>query len=283
MPAYTSISFLFEKPIPDNIVEKFYREFMSDDIKFKSVMAWGCPPNMSLKNIIDWNQNKIDENFIPDGDTDVSHYERQIYLNVEPFTECRLILSSEKNTINFRCIVPECEITSENSTVFEKAALRIWNFLPVKRVETYPEINSFVEPAVELFAILDEESAKMPSSSYYLHESVNRGVMLKPNKKITEPIIFLETKRITKNAQVLVDLEFSKINGKPRIGSPLDQAGLSNGESVVCDYITHSELSLAIEHLIYMVEETDIKLEAHDFKQLSRIADDVGLDFPTET
>ena len=32
-----------------------------------------------------------------------------------------------------------------------------------------------------------------------------------------------------------------------------------------------------------MVEETDIKLEAHDFKQLSRIADDVGLDFPTET
>lgn len=41
MPAYTSISFSFDKPVNDKFVEQFYKAILDDEIKFKGVMAWG--------------------------------------------------------------------------------------------------------------------------------------------------------------------------------------------------------------------------------------------------
>lgn len=41
---------------------------------------------------------------------------------------------------------------------------------------------------------------------------------------------------------------------------PLSQAGLSNGESVVSDYLDHNEVGIALEHLLYMVKEPPLEL-----------------------
>lgn len=41
---------------------------------------------------------------------------------------------------------------------------------------------------------------------------------------------------------------------------PLSQAGLSDGESIVIDYLDHNEASIALEHLLYMVKEPPLIL-----------------------
>ena len=268
MPAYTTISFSFDRPVSNRLVEQFYSAFFNNEIKFKSVLEWGCPPDMTLKEIIEWNQGKIDSYFTPEMDTNISHYERQLCLNVEPFSECRIIINSDEEAVYFNCIVPECEISTENSHVFKKAALRIWDALPVRLTETYDELGSSVgyeqvkvgvQPSVRLFAILDENCAGMASSVYFSHGKFKRGTLLKPNPEQHEPIIVSETVRIAR-----------------KLGA------LAGREAFTSDYIANHGVNDAVEQLIDIVNETDVKLGEKDFHQLSFMAYEVGIDFPVE-
>lgn len=43
---------------------------------------------------------------------------------------------------------------------------------------------------------------------------------------------------------------------------PLAQEGLSNGTSIVLDYFEHNEPKIALEHLLYMVNEPPLTLSA---------------------
>lgn len=51
---------------------------------------------------------------------------------------------------------------------------------------------------------------------------------------------------------------FEAVDGVPPPGSALDQNGLRDGANVVEDYLAHGEVVVALEHLIYMVGETDL-------------------------
>lgn len=60
--------------------------------------------------------------------------------------------------------------------------------------------------------------------------------------------------------QELVDQEFLNCNGIPEPRSSLDQLGLKDGKEIIIDYLDHNEFGLALEHLVYMIEETEISL-----------------------
>jgi hypothetical protein len=54
---------------------------------------------------------------------------------------------------------------------------------------------------------------------------------------------------------------------------PLSQEGLSNGTSIVLDYLEHNETRIALEHLLYMVNEPPLTLSAAAKTALSQLCD----------
>jgi len=70
----------------------------------------------------------------------------------------------------------------------------------------------------------------------------------------------------TREAQRLVDAEFANCNGKPEEGSVLDQLGLTDAKHIIEEYLSAGEAGLAFEHLVYMIEETDIAISNDTLK-----------------
>ena len=92
----------------------------------------------------------------------------------------------------------------------------------------------------------------------------------------------MKIKEILKEAsaeiQDLVDQEFTKVNYNPLPGSNLDQAGLKGGKEIVMDYLNHGELGIALEHLIYMVEETDVRVQKETMKKIIKASKELGIE-----
>lgn len=78
--------------------------------------------------------------------------------------------------------------------------------------------------------------------------------------------------------QILIDLEFQKVADAPLPRSPLAQAGLRNGRDVVADYLHHGEAGLALEHLAYMVYETEVLITETTKVQIIDAAIAMGMD-----
>lgn len=83
---------------------------------------------------------------------------------------------------------------------------------------------------------------------------------------------------ITDAVQLLIDAEFDKVDGVPTPDSALDQAGLKDGKQIVMEFIHHGELGLAIEHLVYMIEETDISISNALRNQILEIASGMNME-----
>ena len=52
----------------------------------------------------------------------------------------------------------------------------------------------------------------------------------------------------------------------------LDQEGLITGKQIVLDYISHGEHGLAIEHLLYMIHESEVTYPKDKLVSLHEIA-----------
>ena len=50
------------------------------------------------------------------------------------------------------------------------------------------------------------------------------------------------------------------------------QVGLLDGRDTVFDYLSHNELGVALDHLLYMIHESDIVFDMHDVARLHDIA-----------
>ena len=148
MPAYTSISFSFSRPVQPDLIAQFYQTLMSDGIAFKSVFAWsvaeedGKDEEKTLEQIIEWNQKQAELITPADEEGYMQTDNWQVCLNVQGFDECRLIQSSRKDDIWMSCIVPEGQVSVASIAVIERAALRVWNALPVRIVETSGEFET---------------------------------------------------------------------------------------------------------------------------------------------
>lgn len=75
----------------------------------------------------------------------------------------------------------------------------------------------------------------------------------------------------------LMRAAFAAVDHNPPPGSSLDQVCLIDGDQVVDDYIRHGEQGLALDHLLYMVEEPPLKLTPTTFEHLAAAAAALGV------
>jgi hypothetical protein len=77
-------------------------------------------------------------------------------------------------------------------------------------------------------------------------------------------------RRALSEVKTLVQRAFEEAGGTPVPGSALDQAGLREGEEIVLDYLVHDEWGLALEHLIYMIEEPELVISRSTYELIER-------------
>ncbi len=80
----------------------------------------------------------------------------------------------------------------------------------------------------------------------------------------------------TEEAQALLD-ELYRRTPKPASDSPLDQAGLRDGASVVRDYLEHGEPGVAFEHLIYMIVEAGLRVSEESCRSIQKAGQALGV------
>lgn len=65
--------------------------------------------------------------------------------------------------------------------------------------------------------------------------------------------------------------------GEPEPGSALGQRGLRDGQGIVEDYVLHGEAGLAVEHLLHMVVESELRLAGNDHASLTAVCRAFGI------
>ena len=70
---------------------------------------------------------------------------------------------------------------------------------------------------------------------------------------------------------------FARVGNSPEPGSSLDQVRLLDGDQLVEDYIRHGEQGLALDHLLYMVEEPPLQVSPTTFEHISAAAEALGV------
>ena len=83
---------------------------------------------------------------------------------------------------------------------------------------------------------------------------------------------------IAVEVQRLIDIEFANCNNNPPTGSALDQIGLKDGKEIVLDYLNHKEAGIALEHLMYMINETDLPISAEIAQKLKKTALEMNME-----
>jgi hypothetical protein len=187
MPAYTTVRFQFGKESRGALVRSFYKAFTSEGLAFSRVHAWGCRPDLTLEEIIEWNQQKLDEDFELGYDEDVSHDYRQVLLADHPFSECRVYILNGRLSFSFHCIVPESEISSHNCAPLVRVADRVWSTLPVKSIDSFGECDGeYFWPVARLFAYTDRLTPDMAPERFVV-EPLRRGYRLNLKKTAGKP------------------------------------------------------------------------------------------------
>ncbi len=98
------------------------------------------------------------------------------------------------------------------------------------------------------------------------------------SSKVDEKFIKTTLSDIAGEVQAAINKEFQKCNGIPKPESALDQLGLKDGKDIVIDYTIHEEYVLALEHLVYMIEETEISLSHTISDRIDQIASFLGIE-----
>jgi hypothetical protein len=88
-----------------------------------------------------------------------------------------------------------------------------------------------------------------------------------------------KTIELIRYAAASVQLELNKLFASTEVieGSSLDQAGLSDGQAIVEEYLSHGENGLALEHVVYMISEPPVTITEELRKQLIEVAGSMGI------
>lgn len=62
-----------------------------------------------------------------------------------------------------------------------------------------------------------------------------------------------------KEVQILINQKFSEVNEQQNRNLS-DHTGLKNGDEIVGDYVNHGEYGIALDHIDYMIETTDLQI-----------------------
>ncbi len=85
----------------------------------------------------------------------------------------------------------------------------------------------------------------------------------------------LAIRRTALEAQAELDRLYAA--GAPTAGSALDQLGLRDGLAIVEDFLDHGEAGLALEHLLYMINEPSLQLSPQWRADVAQAARSLGL------
>lgn len=177
MPAYFSIVFELKKS--KTVMKKFYTALVNSGLNFQS--GYCEFENNSFDEIITWNQNKLDNDFVLENEKEFSYDYQQTLFNFSDFREVRLfvITRDKSSTVEFNLIFPELEffdaVTNENGgyTIIRKTekmdllkslAKSMWERLEILAVQTCWELSDCppeekdisikVKPHIEPFCII---------------------------------------------------------------------------------------------------------------------------------
>lgn len=162
---YLTVEFLFTRPqLTPDLVESFYASLFKSPVAFGGVCALGCPADLSLEEVVLWNQTKLDSNFTLRDDEHISNDFRQVWVAGTPFSECRVFIDSDESWFSFCLVVPDNVKPSQVAVLWlVDTAIRVWINVPMQNVQAYGELGhgaSMEElqrgecPAVDPFAIV---------------------------------------------------------------------------------------------------------------------------------
>ena len=78
--------------------------------------------------------------------------------------------------------------------------------------------------------------------------------------------------------KALMQRAFAEAGGTAVPGSALDQAGLRDGEETVLDFLRHGEPGLALEHLLYMIQEPGLVISRPTHELIEQAGRAMGMD-----
>ena len=207
MPAYFSVRFQFRREClyPD-FMKDFYNAPFEAGLKFKSGYWYG--KHDDCETIINWNQQKIEDNFVLGRAQHVKFDYKQMLFDFGGFSEVRgfWLNYKEENEFDFYIIIPEADVfeyfkpTYEDKYFADKikiiasAAAEIWENTPALAVQTEHELteadNSLDalekgnSPTVLPFAILPNEYMVLNNEVYTVTELSEKGSLV-VRKKLT--------------------------------------------------------------------------------------------------
>lgn len=207
MPAYFTVKFQFRREClyPD-FMKDFYNTLFEAGLKFKSGYWYG--KNDDCETIINWNQQKIEDNFVLGRAQHVKYDYKQMLFDFGDFSEVRgfWINYRDKNEFDFFIIIPEDDIfeyfkpTHEDRYFADKiklivsTAAEIWEDTPAVAVQTeheFTEADNFLDdlkkgnsPTVLPFAVLPNEYIHLDNEAYSVTELSEKGSLV-VRKKLT--------------------------------------------------------------------------------------------------
>lgn len=187
MPAYFNISVQFKREdlYPDFMYD-FYAALTTAGLKFQS--SFHRDGKMSEKQIIEWNQQKIEQNFKLGFTEDCVDDYKQTVFSFGNYTEVRgfwLNRYPKDSAFDYEIIIPESDVLTDGiGTTFQEQEVdkllelskKIWQFPYVRAIQTGLEFEdettalSDIEkgelPNVIPFAILEQQNTQFFDSKY---------------------------------------------------------------------------------------------------------------------
>jgi hypothetical protein len=109
VPAYYSVGFQYEREaVRATFLRNLYSAMLRGRFAYGGVLAWGCRGDLTLDEVINWNQERLDRDFELGYTEDVSNDYRQVLLCHTQYSECRVIVLNGSRLIFV--IVPEADV-----------------------------------------------------------------------------------------------------------------------------------------------------------------------------
>jgi hypothetical protein len=193
---------------------------LREEFKYGGVLAWGCRGDLTLDDVVHWNQERLDRDFELGYTEDVSNNYRQLLLRHPQYSECRVIIHSGSRLISV--IVPEddifeiggpfpVELSAEDTDVLEwhtrpeqveplrQLAMALWRSGLVVSVQTHGELGAAIAyaslregrpPSMVPFAIVDAGwigSAQLAAQGIHDLPVANNGILVERVRRKAEP------------------------------------------------------------------------------------------------
>ena len=158
--------------------------------------------NDSLEDIMDWNQKKLEDDFVLGYDEDAANDYKQMYFSYGGFSEVRGFIMNEeprRGEYTFTLLIPEEEVAADAKTYKKEAveklkamASKLWVLPKTRTLQTELELGEGIVPDEDIrdgalpaacpFAIVSEKRfGHMDTADYTAEHIAYGGVILTPN------------------------------------------------------------------------------------------------------